>query len=1259
MSRSCRSALAALLLLGAAACAAAPGRTARGAVDALVARSDARAAAVLTPALVERAPRDPWARLAAALVARRVADAPVEAAHLVALAVAAPDHPLAPIALRRLSELVEESPALARLVEDGLAAPLATRRFSGLAAYRARVARIAAAEVLGEHERVAALRAENGAVTAWALAGPFGRRRALDFVEPRPADSGILPEAAPAPLAGAPRPTRTLPAPDGTIALEGEPSQGDVFYLAADVTLAHGGRYLVALGTSMSARLQIDGAQVHERRDFAAHLPTVVHVPISLGAGRHRVLVKVARAEDRAGLHLALAREDGAPSDATWAPAPAGSRAPQASHPAPGAPVFGARALAASLAPEAGAPLAALLAGMDAASIDREAAKALLDEAAAALPGSATVRLARAVVVASDSTLDEQVARARSEAELREALSRDPGHDAARITLASLLRRAGRLDEADEVLRLEPRAAAPAPPPGAAPGRSAALALARARAAEARGLAETAEALVAEAIAVGGGCAALELGRDLAARRRAVQVEDDRARAFAACRDGRERLAEHLRRRGDLAGAAAALAPVVRARPWALEPSFALAATHVAAGEPGRAVEVLRALRAVWPRSARVEKRLGDALELAGDAAGARAARERALLDDGGDLPLRRALALEDGHEVLDEWAEDAGSAIRAYEAARRTDDTSSAMVLDAAAVEVHPGGAITERTHQVIHVLDPKGVEQFGEVTIPHGGEVLAVRTIKPDGRAVEPERVGKDGKGTISLAGLEPGDYVRLEFVRSLRGDGDGAVADRFYFRAEGSRLFRSTYVVAAPEGLGLAVEAHGMGAPAPVHERGREVIRGTADDVPALVPEPNQPQPGEILPYLHVGIGEGREAVHRDLADALAGKARSTEEIRAYARRVRAEVGKDATPAALARAAWRRLSKDVLGNGGAFDDASEALSRGRGGRLLLLEAVLAELGVRARVAFVRPFAADPAPRRFPSRTGWSYPLLRIEAGGAPIWHDPALRMAPLGTIPSSVLGCEALVVPEPGEPLEVARTPERGPVEDRRELALRIALRADGGAALDGEERFHGAVAATVKDVIERLDASERRQLVEQMLARTFRGLSLSAVEVLGEQDPDAPFTLRWSGTVGALARAANGGLVVDAEIEPARLGARYVQVAARTTPLVVALPEIIEQRIEVVAPEGFRPEPAPAGAVDGSFGTFARSERADGRTLVREERLVLRRGRIAPEQYADFAAFAASVDHLQQSPAAFAGEVPGTAPAGVARPSTPRP
>jgi hypothetical protein len=1247
MRASLRRAGLAAVVLGACACAGTPergrGDGALAALDALVVRSDAAGAAALASRHLARAPGDPLARLAAALLARRGLDPAAEAGHLVALAASAPGHPLALVALRRLGELADESPAIAGAIEDGLAPPLAAGALSGVAAYRARVARIAAAEALGEHGRAARLRADNGSISAWTLAGPFGVRRAFDFALPLPPDGGALPLAAPAPFGGAPRPTRTLPAPDGTIALEGEPGGADVFYLAADVTLATGGRYLLSVGTSMSARVHVDGALAHERLDYAAHLPTVVHVPVALAPGVHRVLVKVARAGDRAGLHLALAREDGAPSDVTSAPAPPGAAPPAAAPPGIGEPVHGARAIAAALERALEPGLGSYLAGLDAAPIDREGAKALLAEAAEALPASAAVRVARAGVIASDPTLDGHVARSRAEGELREALARDAGHGAARVALAAILRGAGRLDEADELL-----AAAAAQPRPAAP----ALALELARLAAARGLPERAEALVAEAIAAGGGCRALELGRELAGARGAVALEDGRTRSAAGCRDGRERLSEHLRRRGDLAGAEEALLPVVRARPWAIEPALALAAVHVAAGSPGRGAAVLEAALAIWPRSGRLQKRLADLRELGGDAAAARAARERALLLDGGDLGLRRALALEEGREVLDGWAEDASSAIRAYEAARRTDDTSSAMVLDAAAVEHHRGGAFTERVHQVIHVLDREGVDQFGEVTVPPGAQVLALRTLKPDGKAVEPERVG--GKDSVSLAGLEPGDYVRLEYLRAFRADGDGAAAEPFFFRADGSRLFRSTYAIVAPEGLGVTVDAHGTAPPAPLHADGREVFRVTAWDVPAHVPEPGQPSLLEIFPYLQAGVGGGREVVHADLADAVAGKARSTEELRAFARRVRAEAGEDPTPGALARAAWARVSRDILGNGGAFgEDASEILSRGRGSRLTVLRAVLAELGIRARVALARPFAADPSPRRFPSHASWSQPLLRMELGEETVWHDPALRSAPLGTVPSPALDVEALLLPEPGEPLEVVRTPERPIVEERREVVIRIALRPDGGAALEGEDRYHGAAAAAGKAMVERLDATERRQVIEASLARSFPDVSLDSAEMDGEQDPRRPFVIRWRGTAPSLARASNGGLVLDAPVVPARLGARYVQVAARTTPLVVPLTERVDARVEVIAPEGLVPAPAQASAVDGEFGSFARAERADGRTLVNEERLVLRRGRVAPARYADFASFATTVDHLQErAMTVVAREAPPVGPAAPA-------
>jgi cellulose synthase operon protein C len=1233
---------AAAVLLALVGCAGARVAGPRDALDQVLARNEADAAQVRAERNLKTSPDDLSARLAVALLARRGLDPAAEAKHLAALAGAEPGSALALVALRRLAELAEESPALARQVDEAVAALQAKGRLAGLAAYRARVARIAAADAQGDHARAGALRRENGAVSSWTLAGPFGVRRHMDQERTFAPDEGTLPASVPAPLGLPPRPARTLPAPDGSASLEGEPRDGEVFFLASDVSLGRGGRYLLTLGTAMSASLRVDGAEVYARRAWTAHLPALVHLPLDLPAGRHRIVVKVSRPGGAASLHVSLARADGAPADAEFAPTAPGAIEPR--RPGPVVPMLAPRELARELEAELGPGAAAFLAGRDVAANDREAAKALLAEAARALPASAAVHAARAEVLALDGTLDSQVARSRAESELREALARDSGHAEARLALAALLLDAQRLDEADEVLAAL----------GTAAGRPAALAW-RARAADLRGLSERAEALVDEALRAGGGCRALDHGRELAARRRALGVEAERTRAFAACRDGRARLAEHLRRRGDPAGAAEALAPLVAARPWAVQPALALAAAHLAASAPGKAVEVLQALRAVWPRNARVEKELADALELAGDARGARAARERALLLDGSDLSLRRALALEDGTEVLAPFAEDARAAIRAYQAARRTDDTSSAMVLDAAAVEIHPGGTATDRTHQVIHVLDQHGVEQFGEMQVPAGAEVLALRTHKPDGSTLEPERAA-EAKGSSSLAGLEPGDYVEIEWLRGSRGDGAGIAADPFFFRAEGSRLFRSSYTVVAPASLGLELDVHGMAAPAIAVEEGRAVVHALALDVPAHVAEPGSPAVTELMPFVHAGVGGGREAVHLALADAVADRARPTEEILATAGEIRRAAGPDAGEVALVRAASAHVSRNVLGQGGAFgEEASVALSRGRGSRLLVLKALLSALGIDARIALARTFTSDPGAWRFPGFGLYSHALLRVSAGGEVLWLDPGLRVAPFATIPSVVCDVEALLLPAPGGPAEVVRTPARSRVDERREVSVRIALEADGSAEVEGEERYHGAAGAAAKAAVERLDASGRRQVIESMLARSFRGVSLAEATMLGEDDPEGPLVLRWRGRLARLARPAGGdaGLVLDAPVLPSRLGARYVQVASRSAPLLVQVPERVVQRVEIRGPEGLVPTASGPRAIESPFGAFSRAERVEGRTLVREDRLELSRGRIAPERYGEFAAFAAAVDSAEEVPTAFSPP-----PAGVAAPAPPR-
>jgi hypothetical protein len=1211
---------------GAATGRARPGRAAREGLAALERNDLARAEALLLPA---SRTHDAWARLGAALLARRALDAESEVRQLLAVVEAAPDDAVSLVALRRLSALAEAAPARAAEVDAGAVRLLGSGRLTGLAAYRARVVRITAAEVQGDHDAAASLRRENGAVTAWSISGPYAELHALEFDALIPPDRGEIPASVPGRGGRSATPTRPLRAPDGTVALDGEPGDGDVFALGTDVTLARGGRYLIALGTQLSARLVVDGAPIHARRAFAAWLPALVHLPVELPPGRHRIVLVAARGPPNTGVHVALARADGAPSDASFEPAEPGP-APAASRIAlPVQSALGPAALARALEPGTGAALARVLAARDAMVSDREGAKALLGEAPASHPGAALVLAARAEAAAGDPALDPRVASGRAEADLRASLRLDPGSAEVRVDLAGLLRDAQRLDEAEQVLDdLSPAAAS----------RPAALA-ARARLADARGLHERAEGLASEALRSAASCDAAELAYDLAVRRGAVAREDEAIALLSRCRAGRERLAAHLRRRGDPLAERALLDPLVRARPWAIAPALARAEAQVAAGEPGYAATALESLSAIWPRDARILRRLADARELAGDATGARTARERALAADPADLGLRRALALEDGPEVLADLAQDARAAIRAYESAgRRANGSSTAMVLDAAAVELHPGGAATERTHQVTKVLDGQGIDQLGEVTLPAGAEVLALRTLKPDGTAVEPERAGS-GKGSVSLTALSVGDYVEVEWLRPARAlhAALGHAADPFFFQVPGTPLFRSSYVVRAPAGLGLEVDAHGMPAPPVVREGDRQVVRAERRDVPALVPEPEAPAGPEILPFLSIGTGGGRTALQRALADGLPERTRSTEELRAFARQVRSSAGFVAGPITLAKTAYARVSEAVLGPGGGFgEDAAPALSRGRGSRLMVLKAVLDELGIEARFALVRPFGADPAPYRFPSLALYAAPLLRVRAGGETFWLDPSSRRAPFGAFPGALAGCEALVLPAPGEAPEVARTPDRALVEEGRELSARLVLAADGSAEATGTDRYLGAAGAELKSGLERLDVSQRRQAVEGLLGRVLGGISVSEVEFAGEDDPAAPLEIRWRARVPDLARATDGGAVLDSALFPARLGARYVQVAARRTPLLVPAPERLTQRIEIVAPAGLRPVADEPRKVEGPFGAYERTDRVTGEVLVREERLELSRGRIAPERYAEFAGFAATVDQVQERP-----------------------
>jgi hypothetical protein len=200
----------------------------------------------------------------------------------------------------------------------------------------------------------------------------------------------------------------------------------------------------------------------------------------------------------------------------------------------------------------------------------------------------------------------------------------------------------------------------------------------------------------------------------------------------------------------------------------------------------------------------------------------------------------------------------------------------------------------------------------------------------------------------------------------------------------------------------------------------------------------------------------------------------------------------------------------------------------------------------------------------------------------------------------------------------------------------VRLRIKVDPSGDATVEGTETYAGFDGAGAKVALEQLDETGRRRALEQALSRSFRSLVVEDVRIDGERKVGEPLVIRYRARVSGLARPSGGRLAVDAIPYPARLASRFAPMAARESPLLIGADESATLHIEVTPPPGAIPTANPAASATAPQGVFTRTERVDDGTLVREDRLELRRARIPVDAYPDFAHFAAAVDEAQGLP-----------------------
>ncbi|CAM3080364.1 hypothetical protein G4177_04845 [Corallococcus sp. ZKHCc1 1396] len=1177
-------------------------------------------------AAVQKDPGDPYALEGQALLARRKGQSDRALAASLELVKRAPRHALAAVAARYVLDRVGTSRAEDDAILKGVDAALAAGA-QGETAYLLRAARLSVASLRVDAAAQAQALKDLGGAGEASVVGPFSPFHVLSIDEPiGPEKDGSF--AGPLKGAYGPLTVRTLRSPDGRLDLGGEPGHGDMYALGIDAEVAEAGVYVLRTVSQTSHRVLMDGAPVLERRDWARTTSTVSVKALELPAGKHRFVVKLAKDNSQGGLTFALIKADGSASQvrftAATGPAPRwNATLDEAEAPS----VFpGAEDLARTLQAEAGETLGAFLAVRDGLSRDADGTRRLMAKLAATTPAVLTLRAEQA---AQDRGIPSKVARGRATRDLEAALAKDPGNVGALLLRADLFLDDGQAASALDTLKTARDAVKPAGFP---------VHLLLARAALALDVDAQAETALASALeAQPGLCEALGLQYSLARRRDAVARTDELVKAQEGCPGADARLVEHLRTRGDMEAAAKGYARLLAQDPDNLTTAAALSGAYVSLRRYDDAAKVLQALSDVWPRNTELLKRMADVREYAGQGKEALKLREKALKLDGSDLPLRRAVErAKTGKELLADHAIDGKEALKAYEAAPITGGSAAVYVLDAAAVRAYEDGSLVNRIHTIQKALEQSGVQEIAEVNIPRGAQVLALRTLKADGRVLEPENF--EGKDSVSLPGVQVGDSVEVEYLlaEGERGPAQpGFTASAFYFQIANQPNAWSTYTVVAPKGSGLKVDAHGMKAPPPEVKGDVEVFHYDARRVPPFLPEPDAPPTGnEYLPFVMVGAGDtGNDGLARVYGDAFQDRWLRTAEVEAFARE--ATQGKEGLEAvkALHSAVMKRFSgRDAS----LAQSAAATVAQDRGSRLSVMKAGLETLGIPSRVAAVRTFHTDPAPYLFPADALLPYAALRVEVPGeSPLWLDTSVRFGPFGQLPESAMGeREAYLLPEPGKPLQKVKTPPLQPREGKS-VKLTLEIGADGKLSGQGEETYSGFDAAQIAEAFEQLSAESRNQALQGAVARYFGGAELSSVKLERTEEVGAPFVLRYAFTVPRFGRMEGDGRMAMGPLTfPALLGRRYVQVSSRTTPLFIDDTEASRTSVTLTMPQGWKLSDPQAGLkVDSEFGRYTREEKQDGRTLSIAESLLLPRARVTPAQYEKFSAFAGDVDLLQ--------------------------
>ena len=679
--------------------------------------------------------------------------------------------------------------------------------------------------------------------------------------------------------------------------------------------------------------------------------------------------------------------------------------------------------------------------------------------------------------------------------------------------------------------------------------------------------------------------------------------------------------------RRDWKAAIAELRRLEKRRPDRKEIAGRIADVLMRSGDPTAAAEQLKKALAKNPKDSGTRLALADLAYAKGDTEALQKAFADALQAGGKGVELRAAIDLLEGATLLDPYRQDGRAVIREFEAWEKRGkhmEGNAARVLDYAALWVHPDGSSEMLEHEILRMQSQEAIGQESEQK-PPDGLVLRLRVIKPDGSILEPDVVA--GKATLTMPHLNVGDYIEIEHITPLPGEGGKGKHYRgpqWFFREADKGYWRSEFVVISPKDKALEIETVGsVPTPKIADKQSFTERRWRVDESPPAPEEPDSVNPREFLPSVRIGWGVSLDETLLRYVDAVSEETPLDPRVRKLVRSKAGSGSKDDQ----ARALYKWISDDI--QDGQEADGRRVLEGRSGNRQAAFLYAVHLMGISAELALVKNRIAAPPTGKMSEVETYENVVTRLSTDKKPRWLTVRDKFAPYGYMPAELRGQPAIRLVN-GVPRDT--TPPQGDA-DGVLIQGKATLRPDGSASIEISQSYSGRMGIGLRAVFDRVAESKREELVEtRLLASNIPGAQLKSLKIENAEDLGAPLVLRMKAEVSQLARPAGDKMLVKS-LFPVNI-AQIASLPTRQTPLLLASSSHVDVRFEIQVDGSLRlPASLPTGTLKDGDRSITVSDKIEGRSIMLNRLVDIPAGRVQPgADYAKFVTFTQNADQL---------------------------